>query len=119
MAKKYFIYSILVLFLINQIGVGIANAEVCIKDSDSIDVITLLDASERDLSTLSSCELLVKDLYSKLDERDNQAKGLTDQLISAKQDVLIYKASAAKWRRITLYTTAAGIAVVVIKLVVL
>lgn len=114
MFKKYFIYIIAVV-IINIGYINIANAEVCLQDSDAVDVATLLDASERDLDVLGNCEKLVKDLYIQLDDRDKQVKSLTKELVEAKHDVIKYKASSKKWKKVAWYTTAVGVVVVVLK----
>lgn len=116
MAKKYFIYLVTAMFVTNIFFVNSAAAEVCLQDPDAVDVATLLDASERDLDLLGNCEKLVKDLYQQLDERDKQVKSLTKELVEAKQDVIKYKASAEKWRKVAWYTTAAGVVIVVLKI---
>ena len=79
-------------------------AGVCFTEKQAIDIITLLDASERDIQLLGSCQKLVKDLYTQLEDRDDKIVTLTEGLIEAKQQVIEYKLSAQRWRKVSLYT---------------
>jgi len=93
-----------------------AQAQVCITDSDTVDLITLLDASERDIQVLSSCEILVNDLYTQLEDRDGKLVSITKDLIRAKQEVIKYKDSSVRWRRIAVYSSITGAILLVIQL---
>jgi hypothetical protein len=94
---------------------SLALGEVCISDQDAVDLITLLDASERDIDVLSNCELLVKDLYKQVDENNKKLVKVTEDLIQAKQDVIKYKASATTWKRVAWYTSITGIVIVLVE----
>lgn len=114
MAKRYFILIIVLgALFINPPSV---RAEVCFSDSEAVDILTLLDASERDLKVLGNCEKLVKDIYSQLNERDKQVQGLTKDLVEAKHDVIKYKASAKQWKKYTWYTAAGAAVVLLVKI---
>jgi hypothetical protein len=115
MTKKYFTY-IIVFILLYGCLLPRAYADVCLSNQEAVDVVSLLDASERDLATLGSCEKLVKDLYKQLEDRDTKLVSVTQQLIEAKQDVIKYEASAKMWRKVAWYSTAAGIVTVALYL---
>ncbi len=89
---------------------------ICITDSEAVDLITLLDASERDIVILNSCKQLVKDLYKEVDIRDAKIEVLTKELISAKQDSLQYLTSSKRWRTIALATSVSTIVLVLVAL---
>lgn len=94
---------------------NIALAEVCISDEEAVDLITLLDASERDIDVLTNCELLVKDLYKQVDENNKKLVEVTENLIQAKQDVIKYKASATTWKRVAWYASITGVIIVLVE----
>lgn len=112
---KYFTISLLVLITVLNVNISQAQAEVCITDKDTVDLITLLDASERDLSVMSSCDKLAKDLYSQLNTRDKKIVTITKDLIGAKQDIIKYKQSSEKWRSVAIYTGLTGVIVVLVQ----
>jgi len=85
-----------------------AYADVCISDQDAVDIITLLDSSERDITVLGSCDKLVNDLYVQLDSRDKKLITITTDLIEAKQETIKYKHSSEKWRRTAIYSSITG-----------
>ena len=109
MFKKYFTYFIVLVFIYSSC-IQKVYAEVCLSNQEAVDVISLLDASERDLNILSSCEQIVKDLYKQLEVRDDRLQTVTQQLIEAKQDVIKYEASAKMWKKVAWYSTALGVA---------
>lgn len=113
MFKKYF--SLLVVLLI--FNNNWAMAEVCFSDEETVDIVTLLDASERDLVLLDSCEKLVKELYVEVEERDKIVEDLTKQLVTAKEDVIKYQDSAATWKKYTIYTSVGAVVVIILELV--
>lgn len=90
-------------------------AKICISKQQAIDIITLLDASDKDLEVLGSCEQLVTELYKTVEERDKRIADLTSNLIQAKQDVLEYKGKVVFWRRVSLYGTAVSVALIVLQ----
>jgi hypothetical protein len=112
MVKGYFILLLIIGAILTPLE---AHAEVCFTDSEAVDIITILDASERDLKVISNCEKLVKDVYEQLDIRDKQLQGLTKDLVEAKHDVIKYKASAKQWRKYTWYTAAGAAVILLIK----
>lgn len=116
-AKKYFSYLIAGLVIFSITFSKEAFADVCINDQQAVDVITLLDGSERDLQRIGSCETLVADLYKEIQVRDQKITLLTHQLIDAKQDAIKYRASAEKWKKVAWYSTAGGIIVVIVTVV--
>jgi len=87
---------------------------VCLVSSDVVDIITLLDASERDLERLRSCEGLVNELKAELDLSNERVIKLTQQLIDAKTDTIKYKASSDRWRSIAIYGGGGVIVAIVI-----
>jgi hypothetical protein len=89
---------------------------VCVTSAEAVDIITLLDASERDIDLLSNCEKLVEDLYKEIEHKDNKIKGLTKELITARQEVIKYKAKNKALRRITWYVAAGGVILITIEL---
>ncbi len=109
---KYVLCVIFCIVCVPQISV----AEVCFTDDEAVNIIALLDASERDLDYITSCDSLVKELYIKIEERDKKIINLTEELIKAKQDAIEYKASRDTWRRIVIYGGAAGAVVLIIEL---
>ena len=118
MSKKYFSYIIGVL-LLNLITFSTSHAEmVCIKEEQAVDIIALLDASEKDLERLSNCEELVAQLYEELGQSYDDIEGLTEQLIEAKRDAIEYKASSKRWKNIAIYTGsgAAGAVLIIVLL---
>lgn len=111
--KRFSIY-LFYLFIVNSIFIHQVKADVCFSDEETVNIITLLDASERDLDYIKSCESLVKELYNKLDERDKTVVILTKDLIQAKQDVIKYKASRDTWRKVVIYGGTAGVVVIIL-----
>lgn len=102
-----YIFIVVLSLLIILPRTGIAQEEVagvCFTEKQAIDIITLLDASERDIQLLGSCQKLVKDLYTQLKDRDDKIVTLTEGLIEAKQQVIEYKLSSQRWRKVSLYT---------------
>lgn len=89
---------------------------ICVSDSDVVDLITLLDSSERDLAILEECQKLVKDLYTELDSRDGKVEVLTKELIKTKQDSLKYRSSATRWRTIAIATTTTSVVLILIQI---
>lgn len=92
-------------------------AEVCVTDQEAVDLITLLDASERDMVVQGKCEVLVKDLYNKVEERGKQVEDLTNQLIEAKQEIIDYRNANQTWRQIAMVTGATSIVLLAIQIV--
>lgn len=113
---KYF--TILSIALVVTIGgrAEDARADVCISDQDTVDIITLLDSSERDITVLGSCEKLVNDLYTQLDNRDKKLVTITTDLIGAKQEVIKYKHSSERWRRVAVYSSLTGALLILIQI---
>ena len=109
---KYFIILLICLFYCTELQAQTSN--ICVTDKEVVELITLLDASERDIKLLGSCKLLVKDLYKEIDNRDIKVETLTKELISAKQDSLTYLASSKRWRVIALSTSVSTIALLLI-----
>jgi hypothetical protein len=90
---------------------------ICISEQDAVDLITLLDASERDMDRLSTCTALVDKLYKVLKEKDEKIESLTQELIDARQDVLKYRAQNKRLRRITWYALGAAAVVILVEIV--
>ena len=57
--KKYFIYIVVGMFLCLCHVLPVYADDVCVSGDAAVDIITLLDASERDLQLLDSCNKLV------------------------------------------------------------
>jgi hypothetical protein len=114
MYNKSIVFVLSFLFLFNILFPSKVRAEVCFSDTETTNIITLLDASERDLDYIKSCESLVKELYNKLEERDKTVIILTKDLIQAKQDVIKYKASRDTWRKVVIYGGTAGVVVIIL-----
>jgi len=89
-------------------------ATICITDKETVDLVTLLDASERDIVLLTSCKKLVKDLYKEIDVRDVKVESLTKELINAKQDSLKYLSSSKTWRTVAIATSLSTITLLLI-----
>ena len=117
--KQYFVIIIvaILLFLVNLPSVALAEEMVCVSGKDAVDIITLLDASERDMKLLSNCEKLVKDLYAEIEHKDIKIKDLTKELITARQDVIKYKAKNKVLKKVTWYAVAGSVIIVAIELV--
>jgi len=81
-----------------------AYSQVCLANEEAIDIITLLDASERDMKSLSKCITLVDEVYKTLEARDKKIDNLVKELIKAEQKVIKYQDSVNTWRRATWYT---------------
>ena len=113
--KKYFVYivGLMLIFLSSNVSYTYAD-EVCFSEQSAVDLITLLDASERDLELLGSCQKLVKELYQEIEIRDTKIVTLTDELIQANQQVIRYKEKYQRARKIAWYTTAAGAVIVIV-----
>jgi hypothetical protein len=89
-------------------------ADVCLSEETAIDVITLLDASERDLVLLDSCHKLVDELYAEIKDRDEKIVSLTNDLINANKKVIKYKRKYEAAKKVAWYTSiAAGIIVLI------
>jgi hypothetical protein len=111
-------FTILLVSLYCLVGnAELSFADVCVSDQEAVDIITLLDASERDIAVLGSCEKLVQDLYAQLDLRDEKIVRITTDLIGAKQEAIKYKNSAVKWRRVAIYSSVTGAIILLIQLV--
>jgi len=104
MIKKYFIPLIVVLVLYT-INYDIVNADVCFTEGLAVDIITLLDASERDIKLLKSCNELVGDLYMEIKQRDDRIVSLTDEIINANQKIISYKQKYETTKKIAWYTS--------------
>lgn len=91
-------------------------AEVCVSDAEAVDLITLLDASERDMNVLGKCELLVKDLYAQVEEKDQKVVTLTNDLINAKKQVLAYEKANRTWKTVSLVSVSTNIVFVILTL---
>jgi hypothetical protein len=89
---------------------------ICISEQDVVDLITLLDSSERDLQLLDTCQKLAKDLYKEIDVRDIRIQRLTKDLISSKQDSLRYQAHSKRWRNVALITGTSSIILIIVQL---
>lgn len=113
---KNFTILLVSVIIMNCGYTGVALADVCISDQDAVDIITLLDASERDITVLGSCEKLVKDLYAQLDERDVKLVKVTEDLIEAKHEVIKYKESSKRWRRVAIYSSVTSAILILVQL---
>ena len=115
--KKYFIYIIVGVFLLTVVSnSSTAFAEVCVSDTTAVDLITLLDASERDLELLNDCTKLVNELHKEVKERDERIVTLTNDLINANQKVITYKRKYKTARKVAWYTSAAAAILVIIEI---
>jgi len=115
MLKQYFILSVVFLLLLFVPCRVYAEDVVCVSGSDAVDIITLLDASERDLDLLSNCEKLVKDLYDEIEHKDKKINNLTKEVITARQDVIKYKEKNKGLKRITWYAVTGSVVLALIK----
>lgn len=113
--KQYFITSIATLTFLITLSGPVYASEVCISEKDTVDIISLLDASERDMERLSTCTALVDKLYEELQRKDNKIESLTQELIDARQDVLRYRAENARLRKITWYAVGTTAIVILIE----
>lgn len=114
--KQYFIYSIAVI-IFTMLSVGpVMASDVCISEEDTVDIITLLDASERDLMLLDNCTELVDRLYDELKRKDIKIASLTQELIDARQDVLRYKAQNKMLKKVTWYAVGISTIIIVVEL---
>jgi peptidoglycan hydrolase CwlO-like protein len=114
--KKYFVIIILGILMCLISTTGVQADEVCFSEAEAVDIITLLDASERDIQLLSSCEALVKELYSEIERRDEVITSLTNDLIKANQKHIVYKEKYIRARNIAWISSLTGILVVLITL---
>ena len=113
--KKYFVYIVVgVLLLVAPCNT--VYADVCFSDAEAVDLITLLDASERDLEILNSCQQLVEELYKEVKERDEKIIALTNEIINANQQVIKYKRKYTTAKRIAWYTSIAGAAIILLEI---
>lgn len=113
--KNILQFILIVLMVLYPLQVLAQNKEVCITEKDTIDLITLLDASERDLSIMESCESLVKELYGEVEARDEKNINVTNDLIQAKQDVIKYRAASTRWKKVAWYTSIGSAVMLVIQ----
>ena len=112
---KYIIFVFLFLF---NYSIALADESVdvvCVTEQDTVDLITLLDSSERDLELLDTCQKLVKDLYKEIDVRDIRIQKLTKDIITSKQDSLKYQASSKRWRNVALVTGTTSVVLLIIQ----
>jgi peptidoglycan hydrolase CwlO-like protein len=114
--KKYFIYIIVSVLVVFASNTAVYAEEVCFSEKDAVDLITLLDASERDIELLSSCHKLVNELHAEISIRDKKINTLTDDLIQANQKVIKYQKKYERAKRIAWYTTAAGVIVILVQI---
>ena len=113
--KKYFIYIIIGCFLLfGNLSPCFAD-EVCFTEQTAVDIITLLDASERDLVLLSSCESLVKELEKEIKIRDEKIVSLTKELIEARQTAVKYEKKYKRARQVAWYTSIAGAIIIAVQ----
>lgn len=113
--KQYFINSIAALALIIAFSSPVYASDVCITERDTVDIISLLDASERDMERLSTCTALVDKLYEELERKDMKIASLTQELIDARQDVLRYRAENKRLRKITWYAVGTTAIIILIE----
>ena len=67
---------------------SIAKSEqVCISSESATDLIQILDASDRNLELLKSCDSLVDQLYAEIKLRDEIIAKLTEENIQLKQEL--------------------------------
>lgn len=111
-----YIISISLIWIISQNAVIAQPKQVCFSEQEAVDIITLLDSSERDLQVISDCQLLVKDLYKEVEDRENKVKILTTDLIDAKKDIIKYRADIKRWKKITWYSGLATVAMLAIQI---
>jgi competence protein ComGC len=115
--KQYFIITVVILLLLFVPNSTLAEEQtVCISGTEAVDIITLLDASERDIELLNNCEKLVKDLYTEIERKDTKINNLTKELITARQDVIEYKEKNKTLRKITWYAVGGSVIITVVNL---
>lgn len=107
------VISIVLVILLSITGICKADT-VCISEKETVEIITLLDASERDLQVIETCQKLTNDLYKELDKRDKKVQDLTKELITAKDNELKYRNSSSRWRTIAIATSATTIVLVAV-----
>lgn len=106
MSKTYFIFIVVLFLFFTVLNCNIVKAEdVCFTEGQAVDIITLLDASERDIELLESCKELVDNLYREVEERDKKIINLTDEIINANQKVIRYRSKYKTVKRIAWYTS--------------
>lgn len=95
-----------------------AQPNFCVSRNQAVDVVALLEASEKDIRLLKSCRVLVNDLKQAVINRDVQLDAMTAELIKAKKEIIKYEANAATWRKVAWYSVilgGVGIALVLIQ----
>lgn len=68
-----------------------AQEAVCISSEQATDLIQILDASDRNLELLESCNALVDQLYAEIKLRDQIIEKLTKENIELKQEIRALK----------------------------
>jgi len=96
-------------------GPQYAHAEqVCISPERATDLIQILDASDRNLQLLESCNALVDQLYAEIELRDHIIENLTKENIELKQEVRRLKKKRDR-EKVLRYAGIAGIIFAVVK----
>lgn len=75
------------LFLLFTPFVSFAEDSVCITSDQATDLIQILDASDKNLEALESCNALVDQLYSEIKIRDEIIERLTLENIELKKEI--------------------------------
>lgn len=102
--------------LVTQANSKAWGESVCFEEKHAVDLITLLDASARDIELLSTCEKLVSDLYKEIEAKDKKIVSLTDEVIKANQRAIKYERKYKAARNVAWYSVIGSIIVVIIKI---
>lgn len=108
------LYSIIFLLLTFCISATSYAEQVCFSQQEAIDIITLLDSSERDLRSLEDCRILVKELSAEVEHRGVKIKSLTDDIIKANQQVVEYKTKYDQAKKIAWYSGITSVVVIAV-----
>jgi hypothetical protein len=93
-----------------------AYADICVSEKEAVDIIVLLDASEKDLQKLGACRQLVKELYTELTTKDAKIVSLTDEIVKANKEIIKYKGKYDTVKKVAIFSSVLSGILVVIQL---
>lgn len=88
--------------------------DICLNSSDSSKLLAILQASEKDIKSLKKCTDLITVLESEIELRDKRIVSITNDLIKANQQILIYKKKYEDTETLLEYSAGANIVLILL-----
>jgi hypothetical protein len=90
--------------------------DICFNSKQSSSILALLQASESDIQSLTRCTVLIKELESEIEIRDKRIIKITNDLIRANQELIVYKKKYEDTKTLLNYSAGANVLLVVLAL---